>query len=146
MESFTCVVNNGFNLTTSGTRLLSLQCKRLRILLGRLSHQSAIILTQAQFGSAYVKLENSHIQKNSNSVFYILQRNFLTFFIAVTYEFHSESTLYSCLNIKGLLAQSRRHIWSLSDSNGMRTHKHLVRKWLNVRLRTKWLCIRIPVL
>ena len=28
-----------------------------------------------------------------------------------------------CMNIKELLAQSRRHIWSLSDSNGIRTHK-----------------------
>ena len=33
-----------------------------------------------------------------------------------------------CLNVKELLARSRRHIWSLSDSNGIRTHNHLVRK------------------
>ena len=33
-----------------------------------------------------------------------------------------------CLNIEELLARSRRHIWSLSDSNGIRTHNHLVRK------------------
>ena len=58
-----------------------------------------------------------------------------------------------CLNIKELLARSRLHIWSLSDSNGIRTHKHLVRKqtlkhlvklaclakWLSVCLRAKWL-------
>ena len=36
--------------------------------------------------------------------------------------------LYSCLNNKKLLAQNRRDIWSLSDSNGIRTHNHLVRK------------------
>ena len=50
--------------------------------------------------------------------------------------------------------------WNLekiSDSNGIRTHNHLVRKWtlyhlaslakwLSVRLRTKWLCVRIPLL
>ena len=33
----------------------------------------------------------------------------------VTYAFQSEFTLYSCLNLKELLAQSRREIWSLSD-------------------------------
>ena len=69
----------------------------------------------------------------------------------VTYAFQSESTLYSCLNVKELLAQSRRKIWSLSDCNWTRTQKHLVRKrtlnhlaklvllgkWLSVRLRTK---------
>ena len=35
----------------------------------------------------------------------------------VTYVFQSESTLYSCLNVKELLAQNRHEIWSLSDSN-----------------------------
>ena len=35
----------------------------------------------------------------------------------VTYAFQSESTLYSCLNVKQLLARSRREIWSLSDCN-----------------------------
>ena len=33
-----------------------------------------------------------------------------------------------CLNVKALLSQSRRHIWSLTDSNRIRTHDHLVRK------------------
>ena len=54
-----------------------------------------------------------------------------------------------CLNIKEL-ARSRRHIWSLSDSDEIRTHNHLVRKWtyklLSVRLRTKWLWVRISLL
>ena len=49
-------------------------------------------------------------------------------FFHVTYEFESESTLYSCLNVKELLARSRRHIWRLSDCNGTRTNNHLVRK------------------
>ena len=44
----------------------------------------------------------------------------------VTYAFQSESTVYSCLNIKELLAQNRRGISSLSDSNRIRTHNHLV--------------------
>ena len=75
-----------------------------------------------------------------------------------------------CLNAKELLARSRRHIWNLSDSDVIRTHNHLVRKqtlnhldkmtymvecfvmfeclakWLSVRLRTKWLWVRIPLL
>ena len=33
------------------------------------------------------------------------------------------------LNVKELLAWSRSHIWSLNDSNGIRTHNLLVRKW-----------------
>ena len=35
----------------------------------------------------------------------------------VTYVFQSESILYSCLNVKELLARSRRKIWGLSDCN-----------------------------
>ena len=33
---------------------------------------------------------------------------------------HSESTLNSCLNVKELLAWNSRHIWNLSDGNGIR--------------------------
>ena len=44
------------------------------------------------------------------------------------YAFQSESTLYSCLNFKELLAQNRCNIRSLSDSNGIWTHNDLVRK------------------
>ena len=46
----------------------------------------------------------------------------------VTYAFQSESTLYSCLNVKELLARSRREIWSLRDCNCSRTQNHLVHK------------------
>ena len=46
----------------------------------------------------------------------------------VTYAFQSESTFYSCLNVKELLARSRREIWSLSDCNWTRTRNHLVHK------------------
>ena len=42
-----------------------------------------------------------------------------------------------CLNVKELLARSRRHIWSLS---------HSMAKWLSVRLRIKWLWVQIPLL
>ena len=75
----------------------------------------------------------------------------------VSYAFQSQSTLYSCLNLKELLAWSRREIWSLSDCNWARTQDHLVRKrtlnhlvkmaglakWLRVRLRTKWFWVRV---
>ena len=64
----------------------------------------------------------------------------------VTYVFQRESTFYCCLNVKELLAWSRREIWGLSDCNWTRTQNHLVLKrtlnhlarWLSVRLRTKW--------
>ena len=71
----------------------------------------------------------------------------------VTYTFQSESTLYSCLNVKKLLARSRREIWSLSDCNWTqhlsrkRTRNHLAKltKWLAVLLLlicTKYLSVR----
>ena len=40
----------------------------------------------------------------------------------------SESTLYRCLNVKELLARSRREIWRLSDCNWTWTENHLVCK------------------
>ena len=46
----------------------------------------------------------------------------------VTYAFQSESTLYSCLNVKELLARNRRVIWSLRDCSWIRTQNHLVCK------------------
>ena len=78
----------------------------------------------------------------------------------VTHDFQIESKLYSCLNVTELLAQSRHHIWSLSDCNLIRTHNNLVRKrklnhlaklsslakWLSVCLRTKWLWVWITLL
>ena len=47
----------------------------------------------------------------------------------VKYVFHSESTLYRCLNVEERLGRNRRDIWSLSDSNWNPIHNHLVRKW-----------------
>ena len=62
----------------------------------------------------------------------------------VTYAFQSESTLYSCLNVKEVLAQSRREIWSLSDCNWAWTHNRLVHKrTLNHLAKTKWLWARL---
>ena len=51
--------------------------------------------------------------------------------------FQSVSTFYSSLNIKKLLAQNRRDIWNLNDSNGFLTHNHLVCKRTLNHLRTK---------
>ena len=45
-----------------------------------------------------------------------------------------------CLNVKELLARSRRHIGNLSGSHGIRTHNRLV------RLQTKWVWVCIPFL
>ena len=40
----------------------------------------------------------------------------------VTYAFQSESTLYSCLNVKELLARNRHKIWSLSGFESRCSH------------------------
>ena len=58
----------------------------------------------------------------------------------VTYAFQSESTLYSCLNVKELLVRSRREIWSLSDCNWTRSQNHLVR---NRTLSHGWVFVMV---
>ena len=59
----------------------------------------------------------------------------------IMYALQSDSTLYSRLNVKKLLFQNRRDIWSLSDCNGTRTDNHLVHKRTINRLARlpKWL-------
>ena len=47
----------------------------------------------------------------------------------VTYAFQSESTLYSCLNVKKFLPRTRCEIWRWSDWNWTQTQNHLVLKW-----------------
>ena len=49
-------------------------------------------------------------------------------FLSCDVAFQRESALISCVNVKELLARRRRHIWSLSYSNGIPNHNHLVRK------------------
>ena len=67
-------------------------------------------------------------------------------FYHVTYAFQSESTLYSCLNVKELLAQCRRKICILSEWNWTRTHNHLVHKRTVIfRLWTKSLWVRVQL-
>ena len=71
----------------------------------------------------------------------------------VTYAFQSDSTFYSCLSFKELLAQSRREIWSLSECNWTRTQNHFVcKQTLNhftqlnkFRFRTKWFWVRVQL-
>ena len=58
-------------------------------------------------------------------------------FYYVTYAFQSESTLYSCLNVKKLLARSKqawylKFKWLQQD----RTHNHLVRVWIHLETPT----------
>ena len=46
------------------------------------------------------------------------------FLSCLTYAFQSESTVYSCLNVKELLGWKRCDVWSFSDCNGSRTQNH----------------------
>ena len=73
-------------------------------------------------------LSNKWIQK-ANFIISYETKNVIVCPYHVTYPFQTESTLYSCVDVKELLARNKRKIWSLSDRNGTRTHNHLVRKW-----------------
>ena len=87
------------------------------------------------------------------------------YFIYTTINFlsscHIRVSWIVCLNVKELVARSRRHIWRLSGSTKIQTHNHLVHKRTlkhlaklaqtrqtsqSVRLRTKWLWVRISLL
>ena len=59
----------------------------------------------------------------------------------VTYPFHSESTFYISLNVKELLAQRGRDIWSLSNCSSTRNRNHLLHLQTLKHLvqLTKWL-------
>ena len=88
----------------------------------------------------------------------ILVRNFVIIMSRMSFRVILHSIV--CLNVKELLARSSRRIWSLTDSNGIRTHNRLVRKrtlnhlaqlaslakWVSVSLQIKWLWVQIPVL
>ena len=62
-------------------------------------------------------------------------------FLSCQYAFQSKFTLYSCLNVKELLAQNKCNTWSLSDSNRIGTQNHLVHKQILNHLAklAKWL-------
>ena len=57
----------------------------------------------------------------------ICMAHLTVFYYFVMYAIQRESTLF-CLNVKELLAGNWCDIWSLSDSNGTRTHNHVVRE------------------
>ena len=77
--------------------------------------------------------------KNDWVVFWVLICTVhLTVCSYVKYAFQSESTFYSYLNVKELLARSRPEISSLSDYNWTRTQNHLVGKPLGSHRTDKY--------
>ena len=78
----------------------------------------------------YLEKSVLKLHSNNNSHFPDITKN--QFLLTVCY-YHvttDKSTLCSCQNIKELLAQNRRDVWSSNDSNGIRNHNHLVRKYI----------------
>ena len=55
----------------------------------------------------------------------LLEKSWTVCYYHVLFAFLSESTLCGCLNANELLAWNRRDIWSLSDSNKIRTHNQV---------------------
>ena len=53
---------------------------------------------------------------------------YVAFYIMSCKSFRVNPHSIVCLNVKELLAWSRCHIWSLSDSNVIRIHNHFVHK------------------
>ena len=94
----------------------------------------------------------NHLAKLAKRLNYVVSTYLYgVYYYHVTYAFPSESTLYSCLNVKVLLARNRRGVRSLSDGNWIRIHNHLVRKstvdhlvklvkWLSCVLSTYLYC------
>ena len=56
----------------------------------------------------------------------MIQKLYVVIMSRTNFRVNLHSTV--CLNVNELLARSRHHIWSLSDSNGIRTRNHLVPK------------------
>ena len=57
-----------------------------------------------------------------------MMRRLTAFSYHVEYAFQSESTFYSCLNVKELFPQKMHDIWYLSDCNVTQTHNHILLK------------------
>ena len=96
--------------------------------------------------TTYFKNEHSSITPNMPNYWAALWVLLCTVHLTVCschvmYAFHSESTIYICLNVKKLLAQNGRYIWSLSDYNWTRTRNQLVQKQIVSHLAklAKWL-------
>ena len=62
-----------------------------------------------------MKLESEEALRNLVE----LRRLYVIIISRTHYRFQSESTLYSCLNVRELLARNRRDTCGLSDSNGI---------------------------
>ena len=77
------------------------------------------VLSLAKFMKVFCR------KKTPSSIRYLLST---LCYYCVMYAFQSELALYSWLNVKELLAQSRREIWSFSDCNWTRTHNYFVHK------------------
>ena len=85
--------------------------------------------------------------RNQRRIYLVYYEILTVCYYHVMYGLQSESTLFSLPECQGTPWSSKRHILSLSDSNGIRTNKHLVReRTLNHLIRTKWLLVRIPLL
>ena len=69
----------------------------------------------------------SHYAKNKNFLIYSRKKNTVCYY-HVTQAFPSESTPYSCLNVKELLARNRPDIQSLNNSKGNKSNNHLYHK------------------
>ena len=61
----------------------------------------------------FMKLESVEALRNQVE----LRRLYVIIISRTHYRFQSESTLYSCLNVREILARNRRDICGLSDSN-----------------------------
>ena len=90
------------------------------------------------------KQKLNHLPKLAIFLMIELLCDCFVFYYLVMYVFQCEFTFYSCLNVKGLLARNRCNIWSLSDSNRIRTHSHSVCKWRLNHLAK--LAVPIPLL
>ena len=96
-----------------------------------------------------------YFRQINTEVFYKLILSWLYDIIMSRMSFRVNLQSVVCLNVKELLAWSKHHIWSLSDSSEIRTHNHLVckqtlshlaklaslAKWLSVRL---WVRVQLP--
>ena len=63
----------------------------------------------------FMKLESEEALRNLVE----LRRLYVIIISRTHYRFQSESTLYSCLNVRELLARNRRDTCGLSDNNGI---------------------------
>ena len=68
-----------------------------------------------------------------------MQLSLTVCFCHVMYAFYSESTLYSCLNVKELRTPYRQVLRTQLN------HLASLAKWMSVRLRTRWFRVRLQL-